>query len=132
MPFSAALLRIASGVSPCAICHTISPLSRLIAEMVPYGGLINGRPCTVRPPAPPAAAAAAAPPRPPRPAAGVLVGIGESAPAFSPGPARFVASRPAVPATKSISDTVFGGRTKPIGVRQALHAYAYTMWVSGS
>ena len=33
--FSATLLRITSGVSPCATCHTISPLSRLIAEMVP-------------------------------------------------------------------------------------------------
>ena len=33
-PFSAGLLRMASGVSPWGICHTISPLSRLIAEMV--------------------------------------------------------------------------------------------------
>ena len=36
-----------SGVSPCAICQTISPLLRSIAVMRPYGGLTSGSPCTV-------------------------------------------------------------------------------------
>src|SRR5438046_1950365 len=35
-----------SGVSPCAICHRISPLFKSIALICPYGGLINGRPWT--------------------------------------------------------------------------------------
>src|SRR5437763_7116391 len=38
-----------SGVSPCAICQTISPLFKSIAVMRPYGGLMIGRPCTKRP-----------------------------------------------------------------------------------
>src|SRR5438874_222545 len=36
-----------SGVSPCAICHRISPLFRSIALMLPYGGLASGSPWTV-------------------------------------------------------------------------------------
>ena len=43
-------MRTLSGVSPCGTCQTISPRSRLIAEIVPYGGLRIGRPSTVSPP----------------------------------------------------------------------------------
>src|SRR6185436_156729 len=38
-----------SGVSPCAICQTSSPLFRSIAVMRPYGGLMIGSPCTNSP-----------------------------------------------------------------------------------
>ena len=47
-PLSVELFRIKSGVSPCGICQTISPLSMLIADIVPYGGLIKGRPSMVK------------------------------------------------------------------------------------
>ena len=57
-PFSAGLFLIASGVSPCAICQTSSPLFRSIALMRPYGGLISGRPCTDTPPPPPSSSVA--------------------------------------------------------------------------
>src|ERR1700687_4951683 len=68
-----------SGVSPCAICHTISPLFRSRAVMRPYGGLIRGSPWTVRPPPPsPPPPAAPPPPAPPRP---------PPAPAAAPPPA---------------------------------------------
>ncbi len=46
-PLSAGLCLMKSGVSPCAICHVMSPLSRLIAVSVPYGGLTSGSPWTV-------------------------------------------------------------------------------------
>src|SRR5271154_7089143 len=59
-PLSAGWLRMLSGVSPCATCQVISPLSRLIAASVPYGGLKIGSPCTVKPPAPPSGAGLAA------------------------------------------------------------------------
>src|SRR5690348_14948345 len=58
--------------------------------------------------------------------------MGESAPAFSPGPFLTRTSCPAVPATYFISDTSFGDNASPMGVRQALQAYAYTVCVSGS
>ena len=58
-PLSAGLFLTLSGVSPCAICQRISPLSRSIAVMRPYGGLMSGSPWTVTPPPPPSAAAAA-------------------------------------------------------------------------
>ena len=60
-PFSAGWFLMLSGVSPCAICQTISPLFRSIAVMRPYGGLMSGSPWTVSA----AAAAASPPPRPP-------------------------------------------------------------------
>src|SRR5216684_4938160 len=72
-PLSAGLFLMLSGVSPCGTCHTISPLSRLIAQLRPYGGLPSGKPCMLvapppPPPSPPPPAAAASPP-PPRPPA---------------------------------------------------------------
>src|SRR5262245_42385074 len=48
-PRSAGWLRTLSGVSPCGTCQVISPLSRLTALTVPYGGLSSERPCTVVP-----------------------------------------------------------------------------------
>ena len=57
-PLSAGLFFTASGVSPWAICHTISPLFRSIALMRPHGGLINGNPCTETPPPPPSSSVA--------------------------------------------------------------------------
>src|SRR5262252_8385817 len=48
-PLSAGWLRTLSGVSPCAICQTSSPLFKSIAVMRPYGGLIIGSPCTNNP-----------------------------------------------------------------------------------
>src|SRR5437667_209205 len=73
-----------SGVSPCAICQTNSPWSRLMAVIVPYGGLTSGNPSTSM--------------RLKPPPAGFFGGLGESAPAFSPGPWRISTSLPAVPA----------------------------------
>ena len=59
-----------SGVSPCAICQLMSPLFRSIAVMRPYGGLINGRPCTDSAAAATAACRAAPAGAWPRPPAG--------------------------------------------------------------
>ena len=43
-PLSAGCSLTLSGVSPCAICQRISPLSRSIALIRPYGGLPSGSP----------------------------------------------------------------------------------------
>src|ERR1019366_5085988 len=61
-PFSAGLLRILSGVSPCAIDQAISPLSKLIATIEPYGGLKSGNPSTVKPRGKPSPAGSRGPP----------------------------------------------------------------------
>src|SRR5471032_3399479 len=107
-PLSAGLLLMLSSVSPCAICHLIVPLSRSIAVMRPYGGLISGSPCTVIP---------APPPSPPAAAAGAADADAASAPA--PAPAPPVLRTPAVadPWTKFMSDTLTsGGGTSPSGL----------------
>src|SRR5260370_30889412 len=63
-PLRAGLLRTVSGVSPHGTCHWRSPLSRLIAEITPYGGLTSDSPLTCHPkPPPPAAAGVVAPAR---------------------------------------------------------------------
>ena len=87
-PFSASWLRMRSGVSPWGACQTIVPLSRLMAEIVPYGGLMSGRPCTFSAPhsSHPASASSA-------------LGGATSAPASSPGPRVMRTGRPAVPMT---------------------------------
>src|SRR5216684_551516 len=59
-------------------------------------------------------------------------GFGESAPAFSPGPFRISTSCPAVPAMYLISEISLGAGTSPIGSMHELHAYTYTVCVSGS
>src|SRR5205807_1116505 len=97
-----------SGVSPCAICQTNSPLSRLIAVIVPYGGLTRGNPSTSS--------------RLKLPPAAFFGGLGESAPAFSPGPWRISTSLPAVPAMYAMSETSLGAGTSPIGSTQELQA----------
>src|SRR5262249_59793456 len=62
-PFIAGLLRTASGVSPCGVDQSISPLSRLTLTTWPYGGFTMGTPwMTVPAPNPPSAPP---PPRPP-------------------------------------------------------------------
>src|SRR5260370_30594730 len=61
-PLRAGLLGTVSGVSPNGTCHWRSPLSRLIAEITPYGGLTSDRPLTCNPkPPPPAAGGVGAP-----------------------------------------------------------------------
>src|SRR6185369_3211618 len=69
-PRIAGLLRTESGVSPCGVDQSMSPLSRLILTIWPYGGLTIGTPwITVPPPKPPSGAAPPRPPAaPPRPA----------------------------------------------------------------
>src|SRR6185503_16444926 len=64
-PLSAGWLRTMSGVSPCAICQTCSPLLRSVAVMRPHGGFTSGSPWTDRPPPPssPPATAGAGPPK---------------------------------------------------------------------
>ena len=46
-PFSAEWFLTKSGVSPWAICHTISPWLRSIAVILPHGGFMSGSPRTV-------------------------------------------------------------------------------------
>src|SRR5260370_41099392 len=96
----------------------MAPLSRLLALIVPYGGFSSGTPSTF----------SATYPLPDL----LFGGIGQSAPAFSPGPRRIFPSSPAVPAMSFMSETSSGARTSPIGSAQALHANAYTVCVSGS
>src|SRR5215472_8506670 len=117
IPFKSSELRTTSGVSPCAICQTKSPLSRLMAVIVPYGGLTSGRPSTSR--------------RTYWLAGRFFGGLGESAPAFSPGPRMICTSLPATPAIYLMSETSLGDSTNPIGSMQELHAYRYAMCVSG-
>src|SRR5262245_9272906 len=94
-----------SGVSPCATCQAISPLSISNAVMRPYGGLMSGSPCTVRAPPPPPSAAAAA-------VAGDGTTAGSGAPPLlavgaAPRPAGRAAAVAALPETKPKS--LFGG-----------------------
>src|SRR5580658_2481488 len=103
-PLRAGLLRMLSGVSPCATCQTIWPLSISIAVMAPYGGLNKGRPCTVS--APLAAAAPSA-------AGGGAI------------------SKSATPRMKFISDLPFAGGTRPRLVTSDL-PYTYKRCVCGS
>src|SRR3954470_23100595 len=138
IPFNAGLLRTGSGVSPCAICHKTSPLSRLIALMLPYGGFTIERPCTVRPPPPPpppppaAAAGRVAPSG--RGAAGALGAATEAAGAVEGAAPIGVATRApvsALPWMKFMSFFAGSGLTSPSGpgVRRE---YTYMMCVSGS
>src|SRR5581483_8167375 len=102
-PRSAGLLRTASGVSPCGTDQSISPLSRLMLTITPYGGLTIGTPwITVPEPKPPSWPPR--PPRPPRPAVaegggggGVLARCGASAVVPSPPPTIGRNVEPAVP-----------------------------------
>src|SRR5215831_10782465 len=106
-----------SGVSPCAICHAITPLLRSIAVMRPYGGLTSGRPCTVSDA--PLASAAAGP-------------AGDSAPASAPAPPLRRAPAVAVPWTNSISEKPESGDGTNPSAPMLVCEYVYTMWVSGS
>src|SRR5438094_2384008 len=96
-----------SGVSPCAICQTISPLLRSIAVMRPYGGFTKGRPWMFR---------AGPPPSPPPPP---TVELGGGAFGFG-----------AVPRMKFMSDNC-GLLTSPISVIPVFEKM-YMMPVSGS
>src|SRR5437660_8531547 len=109
MPLRIAELLTTSGASACAICQTNPALSRLIAVIVPYGGLTRGNPSTSNRLNPP-------------PPAGLFGGLGESAPAFSPGPWRISTSLPAVPAMYAMSETSLGAGTSPTGSMQELQA----------
>src|SRR5436309_13063453 len=109
MPLWVAGFLTTRGVSPCAICQTNSPLSRLIAVIVPYGVLTKGNPSTSNRLNPP-------------PPAGLFGGLGESAPAFSAGPWRVSTALPAVPAMYAMSETSLGAGTSPIGSMHELQA----------
>src|SRR5215470_5419577 len=109
----------------------MAPLSRLMAERVPYGGLTIGRPWTsVRPPpSPPPAGGAAAAPAP----VGVddvagasrrLGSCGKSAALPNPGPSLTRNGCPARPNTYLISENPSGGSINPIGVTLAFDAGA--------
>src|SRR3569833_1948647 len=112
MPLSAGLLRMLSGVSPCAPCQTISPLSRLMALMVAYGGFSNGRPwmVSVRKPPPPAAGGAA----------GFLGAGAASAPESVPAALTITIFWPARPSTYGRSVMPGGGGTSAVKDMQLL------------
>ena len=92
--------------------------------MVPYGGLMSGSPCTVRPPPPPSAAGAA--PRPAAAGAGAGAGGGHRVRAgVLAGPAHDangLARR--AEHVVHVRASSGGGGTRPIGVSDELDAYA--------
>ena len=49
-PFSAALLRTLSGVSPCATCHIISPLVRINGRDAPIRWFVQRKALDIQPP----------------------------------------------------------------------------------
>src|SRR5258708_4766926 len=120
-PLSAGLSLTLSGVSPCAIFHRISPLSRSMAVMLPYGGFPSGSPLTLSPAtaSAPASVAAAVPAtvRPP--------------PAEEPLPPVSRAPAIALPEMYRMSENPAGGGTSPI-VPIAPVEYTYARCVSGS
>src|ERR1700722_9538261 len=111
-PASAGLFRTLSGVSPCATCQTISPLSRLIAVMRPYGGFSSGNPLTSNTGSPDS-------------------GFGEGTGGAPIGlPARGVLF--ATPCTYSMSEILgLGDGTNP-SADKSVREYTYKMCVSGS
>src|SRR4029450_1089017 len=124
-PFSTGLFFTLSGVSPCAICHLISPLSRSIAVILPYGGLPRGNPRTVRPPPPPpsapaASALVAAPPATDRPP-----------PAADPLPPGRRAPVKTFPEMYRRAENPAGGGTSPIDPIAPVE-YTYATCASGS
>src|SRR6266508_2810519 len=103
----------------------MSPRSRLMAVMRPYGGFSSGNPCgdafafTA-----PSLVVAVAPPGPAR--------TGASAPAFSPGPEMYRTPVIALPETYGRSEnSLLGGGSSP-RIGMAVNDGTYATWDSGS